>query len=99
MTHAIPDPPPAADAPIVLNMAPKPHQPTRKVTLATIGAWVGGVALLAIAQAAGAHPDVLGAALPGWLDTLVAPLIPAAVTFLSGWVTKHAPNDVQLPTS
>jgi hypothetical protein len=94
MTHAA-EPVPTVPLPATPVV---PGQPTRKVTAASVGTWLGGVALLAILQAVGAHPLVLPG-LPDWVDVLVAPLVPAAVAFVSGYVTKHAPNDVQLPTT
>lgn len=81
-------------APVVVN----PNAPTRKVKFASIGTYLAGVIGLSVVQAVSGHLDVISAAWPWWVQALVTPLIPAAVAFLTGYVTKHAPNDTLLPT-
>lgn len=36
--------------------------------------------------------DSLLQPLPAWLQAIVIPLVPAGVTFLSGWQAKHTPR-------
>lgn len=76
----------------------RPGKPTRKVTIGAIGSWVLGVVALLIANAIQhGQLDVLTAAMPGWANALVTPLIPALGGFVSGYLAKHGPNDTLLP--
>jgi hypothetical protein len=36
--------------------------------------------------------DSLLQPLPAWLQAIVIPLVPAAITFLSGWQASHTPR-------
>lgn len=36
--------------------------------------------------------DSLLQPLPAWLQAIVIPVVPAAITFLSGWQAKHTPR-------
>ena len=69
---------------------PSSAAPTKKVTAATVGGYVAGVLLLGILQAVGAHPDVLSG-LPSWVDVFVAPVIPALIAGVSGYVKRETP--------
>lgn len=85
-------PPPAASV-------VSPGQPTRKVTFASLGAYLAGVAGLAVVNAVGGHIDVLSAALPSWANMVLTPVVPGLIAFVTGYITKHAPNDVLLATT
>lgn len=63
----------------------------RKVTFATIGAYLGGLALMAMVNAVSSDPGLVGA-LPDTLEMFVVPVIPTVVAFLSGWVARHTPR-------
>ncbi len=72
--------------------APAPVVET-KVTWATIGAYLASLFLVAIANGLQDvdHALVLGA-MPEALETILLPALPAAVTFVSGWLAKHTPR-------
>ncbi|MFB8772087.1 holin [Streptomyces broussonetiae] len=63
----------------------------KKVTAATAGTYVGSTALLAGLEAVQDHQELVG-----WMPSALAPfvlaLVPAAITFVSGWVAKHTPR-------
>ncbi|MEU3683786.1 holin [Streptomyces sp. NPDC030592] len=63
----------------------------KKVTAATAGTYVGSTALLAGLEAVQDHAELVS-----WMPPALAPfvlaLVPAAITFVSGWVTKHSPR-------
>ena len=64
-----------------------------KVWWATAGAYVAGVAVLAIVNAVTADDNaLLVAALPDALEAFVLPSVPAVVSFISGWAAKHTPR-------
>lgn len=64
----------------------------KKVTAASAGAYVASTGLLA--SLAAVQDD---ASLVGWMPDGLAPfvlaLVPAAITFVGGWVTKHTPRN------
>lgn len=62
----------------------------RKVTAATLGSYAGGVALLALLNAVTTTNLVAG--MPDWLETLIAPVVPAAVALVAGFVARHTPR-------
>lgn len=70
--------------------APNPQPVERKVTFATVGAYLAGVAGLAIVNAV-SDAHLLGG-LPDLLETMLAPLGPALVTFLAGFAARHTPR-------
>lgn len=82
-------------------IAPKPtagKAPVeKKVTWATVGAYLGGLALMAIVNAVSSDPGLVGA-LPDALEMFVVPLVPTVVAFVSGWVARHTPRP-DLPAS
>ncbi|MFJ9427611.1 holin [Streptomyces sp. NPDC101249] len=63
----------------------------KKVTAATAGTFLGSTGLLAVLEAARDNT-----ALVGWMPSGLAPfvlaLVPTAITFVSGWVTRHTPR-------
>ncbi|WP_066360225.1 hypothetical protein [Herbidospora mongoliensis] len=68
-----------------------------KVKAATVGSYLGLLAILAPLQAVNADLDLI-AFLPDWLETLAVPLLPGLVTYVSGYVARHAPRP-DLPAS
>ncbi|WP_055563592.1 hypothetical protein [Streptomyces atriruber] len=62
-----------------------------KVTFATVAAYLASTGLLAVLTAVQSDDRLIG-----FLPTGIAPfalaLIPAAVTFVSGWAAKHSPR-------
>lgn len=71
-------------------MTDTPPPVERKVTAATLAAYLAGLAGLAVVNGI-ADADLI-AALPDLLEMMLAPLIPAAATFLAGYVTRHTPR-------
>lgn len=69
------------------------NRPTRKVTVASIAAYLGFVGIDGILEAVHAHPMLIAGA-PSWVTILITPLIPAALAFVGGWLTRHAPRDL-----
>jgi hypothetical protein len=63
-----------------------------KVKVSTAGAYIAGVVGLAVVSSL--TPANVIPFLPAWASALVAPLLPAAVTFASGWIAKHTPRTV-----
>jgi len=61
-----------------------------KVTVASVATYLGLVALLAILNGVG--DANLITALPDALEVFAAPLLPTAVTFVSGYMAKHTPR-------
>lgn len=73
--------------------APAPVE--KKVTVATAGSYLGGVALLAVLNAISTIDLIT--ALPPVAQVFIAPLIPTLVTFVGGYVARHTPrNDAQV---
>lgn len=68
-----------------------PNPPVeRKVTAATVGAYLAGLAGLAILN--GVADTNLVSALPDLVEVMVAPLFPAGVAFLSAYIARHTPR-------
>lgn len=64
-----------------------------KVWWATAGAYVAGVVALAIVNAVtGDDNALLLAALPDAIEPFVLPIVPAVVSFITGWAAKHTPR-------
>jgi hypothetical protein len=63
----------------------------KKVTAATAGAYVASTGLLASLEAVQGHADLVGW-MPSGLTPFVLALVPAAITFVSGWKTRHTPR-------
>lgn len=61
-----------------------------KVKAATSATFV--VSLVVAVLNAVVADDQLLQPLPAWLQPLIIALVPAAVTFLSGWQAKHTPR-------
>ena len=63
----------------------------KKVTASTAAAYVGSTGLLAGLEAVQDNAELVG-----WMPPALAPfvlaLVPAAITFVSGWVAKHTPR-------
>lgn len=68
---------------------PAPRVET-KVKAATFAAYFGLVALLAVLNAVA--DTNLVSALPDYLEVFVAPMVPAALTLVAGWLAKHTPR-------
>lgn len=63
----------------------------KKVTVASIGAYLGSVALLAVLTAIQGDAGLV-APLPDTLEPFALGLLPAALTFVGGWYAKHTPR-------
>ncbi|MFF5759686.1 holin [Streptomyces longwoodensis] len=63
----------------------------KKVTAATAGTYVASTALLAGLEAVQDHSELVG-----WMPPALAPfvlaLVPAALSFVSGWAARHTPR-------
>jgi len=75
-----------------------PHTPApveKKVTVATVASYLGGLGLLAILN--GVADTNLITELPDVVEVFVAPIIPSLITFIGGYVARHTPrNDAQV---
>lgn len=81
----------------MVNPAPAPATGmARKVKMAALMTYLLFAGLLAICKAAGMNVDVIISAFPDWANVFVTPLVPAIITAVTGWVTKHAPQDLNL---
>ncbi len=69
----------------------------RKVKAAAAGSYLGSVALLAVLQAVNSDLSLIDF-LPDWAETILVPLVPAAITTVAGWAAKHTPRP-DLPPS
>lgn len=63
----------------------------KKVTWASVGAYLGSVGLLAVLTAVQGDAGLV-APLPDPLEPFALGLVPAALTFAAGWKTKHTPR-------
>ncbi|MCX4666395.1 holin [Streptomyces sp. NBC_01381] len=63
----------------------------KKVTSATAGTYLGSTGLLAALEAVQDNSELVSW-MPSGLAPFVLALVPAAVTFVSGWATKHSPR-------
>ncbi|MEU0397934.1 holin [Streptomyces sp. NPDC006208] len=63
----------------------------KKVTVGTIGAYLGSVGLLAILTTIQGDAGLIDP-LPDPTEPFVLALIPTAITFVSGWAAKHTPR-------
>jgi hypothetical protein len=61
-----------------------------KVKVATVATYLGSLAALAVLN--GITSTNLVAGLPDVIEVFVAPLIPAAITLVSGYVARHTPR-------
>ncbi|MDJ0461545.1 holin [Streptomyces sp. H27-C3] len=60
----------------------------KKVTFATVAAYLGSTGLLAILTAVQGDAGLV-APLPDPAEPFVLALIPASITFVAGWAAKH----------
>ncbi|MET8401380.1 holin [Streptomyces sp900116325] len=65
----------------------------KKVTAASVGAYLASTGLLAILAAVQGDTRLVGF-LPDAAAPFVLALVPTAITFVSGWVTKHSPRGI-----
>jgi hypothetical protein len=63
----------------------------KKVTWASVGAYLGSTGLLAILTAVQGDAGLV-APLPDPLEPFALGLVPAAITFAAGWKAKHSPR-------
>lgn len=63
----------------------------KKVTWGSVGAYLGGIAIMAVLNAVSSDGGLVSA-LPDWLEVFVIPVVPAMVAFISGWIAKHTPR-------
>ena len=78
---------------------PAPNAQTfvaRKVKFSSAAAYLGFAGLLAIVQVVTNNQDLIVSFLPPWATVFIAPLVPAVLAFITGWETKHAPQDLNL---
>lgn len=68
-------------------------KPERKTALGTLAFYLAGVGGLAVINGiTGNDNELLIWALPDWLEAFVLPVVPAAVGFATGWITRHTPR-------
>ncbi|RPK69172.1 hypothetical protein EES44_07730 [Streptomyces sp. ADI96-15] len=70
----------------------------KKVTAASVAAYLASTGLLAILTAAQGDARLVEW-MPDGLAPFVLALIPTAVTFVGGWVAKHTPRRDVPPTA
>lgn len=63
----------------------------KKVTFATVAAYLGSTGLLAVLAAIQDNSGLVGG-LPNGVEPFLLALVPTAITFVSGWVAKHSPR-------
>lgn len=63
----------------------------KKVTVASVAAYLGSVGLLAVLTAIQGDAGLV-APLPDPTEPFVLALIPTALTFVGGWAAKHTPR-------
>jgi hypothetical protein len=68
-----------------------------KVKLASLGAYLGSVAILGVLQAVDADHSMI-AFLPDWLEAVTLPLVPTGIAWAAGRKAKHTPRP-DLPQS
>lgn len=61
-----------------------------KVKAASVGSYLGGLALMAILN--GVSDANLIAGFPDWLEAFIAPMVPTALAFVAGYVARHTPR-------
>lgn len=59
-----------------------------KVKWAAFGTFVGSVAATAVLQAIDADHSLIEV-FPDWLEAVVIPLLPTAISWVAGWRAKH----------
>lgn len=69
---------------------PTPAPVERKVVASTVGAYLAGLAGLAVLS--GVADTNLITVLPDLVEVMVAPLIPAGIAFLAGFIARHTPR-------
>lgn len=77
------------------HVAPRPIE--RKVTAATVGAYLLAVAGLGIVNAITDDASLLGP-LPDWLEPFIVALVPSFGAFMAGFKAQHTPRP-DLPTA
>ncbi|GAA2971375.1 holin [Streptomyces enissocaesilis] len=65
----------------------------KKVSAATVAAYLGSTGLLAVLTAIQDNSGLVGG-LPDGLEPFVLALIPTSLTFVGGWVAKHTPRGI-----
>lgn len=63
----------------------------KKVTAATIAAYLGSTGLLAVLTAIQDNAGLVGG-LPDGLEPFVLALVPTAIAFVGGWAARHTPR-------
>ena len=63
----------------------------KKVTAATAVTYLGSTGLLAALEALQGNSELVGW-MPSALSPFVLALVPAAITFISGWATRSSPR-------
>jgi len=62
-----------------------------KVKAATLATYLGSVGVLAVLQAVSGDLSLI-AFLPDWLETILVPLVPTAITAVSSYKADHTPR-------
>lgn len=75
---------------------PAPNPIARKVKFATLMTYILFAAILAGIQVVTNNTDVIVSFLPPWAAVFITPLVPALIALVTGWATKHAPQDLNL---
>jgi hypothetical protein len=65
----------------------------KKVTAATIAAYLGSTGLLAVLTAIQDNAGLL-AGLPDPVEPFLLALVPTAITAVAGWAAKHTPRGI-----
>lgn len=63
----------------------------KKVKAATVGSYLGAVAVLAVLYAVKGDLTLIDF-LPSWVQAIVVPLVPTAITAVSGYKADHTPR-------
>ncbi|PRX66090.1 hypothetical protein B0I32_106226 [Nonomuraea fuscirosea] len=62
-----------------------------KVKAMTLTAYLSGVAGMAILQTVADAPSLI-AFLPDWVEAVILPLVPTALSAVAGWKARHTPR-------
>lgn len=60
-----------------------------KVKASTAGSYIGALLLMALADGVQNEGSLILGGLPDWLEPFIVALLPAVVTFATGYLAKH----------
>ena len=75
---------------MTVPVAPGSGPIERKVTAATVATYLGSVGLLAVLN--GVADTNLITALPDLAEVFIAPMVPAAIALVAGYIARHTPR-------